>query len=180
MQWAKVFTLNGKQKIQLANSIALICGCLGAGITFLGLYQTPEQAQMYYVAGAALILVTAVYYKLIYFIALEIILLSGHGSILFEINSKLQFILPILLSSQLLLFYYLSGQLTNLFIIIGIAGIAFLSIGFAYHNQMIFFAGSTAIAIYAFYASRTTKAALLWGILNTVFSVYAISKLIQI
>lgn len=164
--------------IETVPGLILIIGFAGACLTLIGLYQAPEQAPIYYVIGSSLLLIPAIYYKLIYFIALEIILISGHGAILFGIGPKLQFALPVLLSLQLLSFYYLSGQLTNLFILIGIAGIAFLSIGFAYQNQLIFFCGSSMIAIYAFYAAQKTKPALLWGILNTLFSSFAIIKLI--
>ncbi len=163
---------------QVANATwILILGEIGACLTFFGLFQTPEQAPIYYVAGATLLLITAIYYQLIYFIALEIILISGHSAILFGIGPILQLALPVLLSLQLLSFYYFSGQLNNLFIFAGIGGIAFHSIGFAYQSQFIFFCGSSMIAIYAFYASQKSKPALLWGILNALFSCFAMIKL---
>lgn len=180
MPWLKEFTLSGNCiKTTINNDHCyLFFGLLGSILTFWGLFLKQEPAQIVYFTGSALLLLTAIHFKLLYFIALEIILMSGHGASFFAIGSKLQFAMPILLSLQLLLFYYLSNQLTNLFISIGILGIALLSIGFAYQNQWIFFAGGTAIAIYAFYAAKTTKAALLWAILNSLFACFAVIKLI--
>ena len=105
--------------------------------------------------------------------------MAGHAVILLKIGNMLQLALPILLTLQLLTFYFLSGQLNNLFLLIGIAGIAFLSLGFSYENQWIFFLGGSAVAIYAFHCTyKGKKIALLWAILNTLFALIAILKLI--
>ena len=159
------------------DKLFLLCGVLGSYILLFGLGQTP--AQLYYVVGSALLLLTAIHYKLIYFIALEMILIAGHGATLLQIGSMLQLALPILLTVQLLTFYFLSGRLNNLFLIIGITGIAVLSTGFTYENQWIFFLGSSAIAIYAFYCFYRGKTiALLWALLNSLFALISIFKLI--
>ncbi len=139
--------------------------------------QTP--AQKYYVIGSAFLLITSIHFKLIYFIALEIILMAGHGAILLGIGTIIQLALPLLLCLQLLTFYFLSGQLNNFFLITGILGIAILSIGFSYENQWIFFLGSFFVAVYAFYTVYKGKpVALLWAILNSLFAIIAILKLI--
>ena len=109
--------------------------------------------------------------------ALEIILLSGHGAILLGIGTVLQLALPILLCVQLLVFYFLSGRLNNIFLLIGIAGIAVISIGFAYENQWIFFIGSAFVAIYAFYNVQRHRVSLLWAVLNVLFALIAITKI---
>lgn len=154
-----------------------LLGVIGAFITILGL--TRAHAQLYYVAGSSLLLVTALYFKMFYFIALEMILIAGHGAVLLGIGHNLQVALPVLLCIQLLVYYGLSGQLTNWYILTGIAGIATLSIGFVYVNQWIFFIGSTAIAIYAYSHSTTRKIALLWAVLNSVFALIAVLELLQ-
>ncbi len=136
-------------------------------------------AQVYYVIGSILLLLTSLHFRLIYFIALELILIAGHGAILLHIGNTLQIALPVLLSLQLLIFYLLSGQLNNFFLLIGISGIAFLSIGFAYENQWVFFFGSISIAIYAFYCTFQGKSiTLLWAVLNSLFALIAVYKLI--
>ncbi|WP_242604557.1 hypothetical protein [Legionella fairfieldensis] len=158
------------------NKLFILSGIVGSFILLFGLTQNP--AQIYYVIGSSLLLFTALYFQLIYFIALEIILISGHGAILLGIGPVLQLALPVLLTIQLLLFYFLSGQLNNLFLLIGIGGIAFLSIGFSYENQWIFFFGSISIAIYAAYCVyKKQLIVLLWAILNTLFAIMAILKL---
>lgn len=164
--------------LQLKNKDVLffLIGVIGASITLSGLSQTP--AQKYYVLGSALLLITSIYFKLIYFIALEIILLAGHGAILLGIGSRLQIALPILLCLQLLTFYFMSGQLSNIFLIIGILGIAFLSVGFSYADQWIFFLGSFSIAVYSFYvAYKGAPVTILWGVLNSLCALIAIFKL---
>ncbi|KTD17145.1 hypothetical protein [Legionella jordanis] len=158
------------------DELFLTVGIIGCFILLLGVTHTP--AQKYYVVGSSLLLLTSIHFKLIYFIALEIILMAGHGAILLGIGSTLQLALPVLLCIQLLSFYFLSGQLNNIFLLIGIAGIAVLSIGFAYENQWIFFIGSMSIAIYAFYTTyKGRPITLLWAILNTLFALIAILKL---
>lgn len=158
------------------NRIFLAIGILGAGILFYGLAQST--AQPWYVIGAVLLLITAIYFKLIYFIALELIMLSGHGGRMLGIGVISEVALPLLLCLQLLIFYFLSGQLNNLFILIGIIGIAAMSLGFSYQSDFIFLIGSLSVAIYSFYlAYQGKRIALLWGILNLLFAFSIFIKL---
>ncbi|KTD13892.1 hypothetical protein [Legionella hackeliae] len=158
------------------DQLFLLVGIIGSFILLFGLAGAP--AEKYYVIGSALLLLTSIHFKLIYFIALEMILLAGHGAILLGIGTTLQLALPILLCIQLLSFYFMSGQLNNIFLIVGITGIAVLSVGFSYENQWVFFIGSFSIAVYAFYTTYKGKTVtLLWAILNSLFAVIAIFKL---
>ncbi len=154
----------------------LIIGILGACFTLLGLVQNFPHP--YHVVGSLLLLSTALHYKLDYFIALEIIIIAGHGSILLNISQILQIALPLLLCLQLLTYYFLSGQFNNIFLLTGIVGIAIISIGFSYANQWIFFLGSVFIAAYAFYVVPSTRIALLWAVLNSLFACIAVVKLV--
>lgn len=180
MQWLRAFTLSGnKTDCHLGSTLMLFVGILGACLTVFGnLYSTAPQ--FYYVPGSILLLISANYFKLFYFIALEVILLSGHGTILLGIGPKLQVALPLLLSFQLLVFYILSAQLNNLFIFLGIIGISILSIGFAVQNQLIFLIGGISIAAYSFYLyfAQHTKPALIWAVLNSFFALSALCKII--
>ncbi len=85
--------------------------------------------------GGTFLLATAIYFKLTYFIALEIILIAGHGTALLGLNPVLQIILPALLTLQLFIYYLFMGQLNSIFKLIGIIGIALLSAGLTYENQ---------------------------------------------
>ena len=158
-------------------TLFLSIGIFGAVVILYGLTQT--SAQLYFVLGSALLMSTAMYYQLTYFIALELILMAGHGAILLGIGPVLQIVLPILLCLQLLTYYVLSGRLENIYRLIGILGIALLSIGFAYQNQWIFFFGSFGIAIFAIHqVYEGQRIALLWALLNGFFVIVAATKLI--
>ncbi|WP_058522430.1 hypothetical protein [Legionella birminghamensis] len=154
----------------------LLVGIAGAIITLYGF--TQFNAQAYYVAGSSLLLITAIYSRLVFFIALELILIAGHGAILLGIGSILQFAIPVLLCIQLLTFFYLIGQLNNIYLLIGIVGIGSLSIGFAYANDWIFFIGGVSLAIYAFSIVKKNPLVLLWAILNSLFALIAIINVI--
>lgn len=165
--------------INRRDKLFLLAGVIGALILIYGLSQSA--AQMYYVAGSSLLLMTAINFRLIYFIALELILISGHGGILLGIGTVLQLALPILLCLQLLIFYFLSDQLKDFFLIIGVIGIAVVSIGFAYQNEWIFFIGSISVAIYSFYCvNKGEKATFIWAILNSIFALITLGKIILI
>jgi hypothetical protein len=153
-------------------------GILGASTVLYGLLTQPV-AQVYYVTGAAMLLLTAIYFRLTFFVALELILIAGHGAILLGIGQVLQAGIPILLTTQFLAYYLLSGQLNNIFRLIGIIGIALLSIAFAYENQWIFLYGSLAVSIFAFYQVYQKRwAALLWAALNSIYAVIAAYKIL--
>lgn len=158
------------------NYIFVILGVLGAIVTLLGIFE--PNANPYHVVGSALLLLTAAYYRILFFIALEMILIAGHGAVLLDIGSKIQVALPLLLCIQLLFFYFFSGQIKNPLVLIGIAGIGALSVGFAYQNQWVFLIGGLAIATYAFFIAQKNKVALIWAILNVAFSFIAIYKLL--
>ncbi|MCP0913265.1 hypothetical protein NKV53_02635 [Legionella sp. 27cVA30] len=179
MPLPREFYSAGNLSVQTIKPIFFIfLGIIGALIILLGFKQPPTAAQIYYVAGASLLLTTAVYFKLTYYIALELILLAGHGAILLGIGPVLQASLPIMLSLQLLVYYLLSGEL-RIFRLIGITGIALLSIGFAYADPWIFFFGSLSIAVFAMYnVYQGRHIALLWAILNLVFTFGTAFKII--
>ncbi len=154
----------------------IVSGVLGALIILCG--NTRSFPQPYYIIGSLILLFTAIHFKLLYFIALELILAAGHTAILLDMGTNTQHALPILLCFQLFIFYLMLRK-ENIFLLsIGIIGIALLSFGFSYNNQWIFFSGSSLVAIYAYYnAYKTCYAAYIWAILNTIFSLIALYKL---
>lgn len=164
----KAFYFVGKLSIsQIKTILITLIGVIGAGFILYGF--TQPLPQIYYVLGSSILLISAIYFQLTYFIALELIVLAGHGSILLGIGPVLQLLIPLMLSLQLLVYYLLSGEL-RLFRFIGISGIALLSIGFSYENVWVFFFGSLGISIFALYqVFRGRYAALLWAILNLVY-----------
>lgn len=151
-------------------------GVIGAFIVLYGTSQWP--AQPYYIVGAMALLATAVHYRLFYFIALELILIAGHTAVILNIGPYSQFALPVLLCLQLLIFYLMYGKENSIFLLLGILGIALLSIGFSYDHQWVFCIGSTFIATYSYYSGcRGRYPAYIWAVLNTVFALLSFYKI---
>lgn len=154
----------------LTRGLYLTIGIIGAFIILYGI--TQPSANLYYLVGTIFMLVTAIYFKFTYYVALDLILIAGQGAILLGIGLVSQVILPILLCLQLLIYYLLIGQLRNIFRLIGIAGIALLSIAFANQNQLELLIGSMSVVIFSFYqVYRGRPTALLWGILYFIFAI---------
>ena len=154
--------------------------CLGiaaSGIVIWGFHsKTP---QIFYVVGSLLLLCTAIHFKLNFFIALELIIISGHGAALLNLGLVTQLALPALLSFQLFFYYLISNQLYNIYRLMGVIGVALLTISFAYKSVYLFFSGSLLIAVYAFYQTlKISPVAILWGILNTGFAVISLWHII--
>lgn len=154
-------------------------GILGASIILFGHVQ--DNPQLYYIIGSSALLLTAIYYNILYFIALELILVAGHTAVLLNISMYIQSALPVLLCFQLFIFYLMVGKENSIFLLIGIIGIACLSLGFTYNNEWIFFTGGLSIAIYAYYNGyRGQYPSYIWAILNTIFALSALCKLFLI
>lgn len=159
------------------NNKYVILGIIGAMLILFGHSQNHPQA--YYIIGSSALLITALHYQLHYFIALEIILIAGHTAILIGIGHYTQIALPILLCFQLFIFYWMINNQNGIFLVIGIIGIALLSLGFSYNNQWIFFSGSLAVSIYAYYNGyKGIYPSYIWAALNTLFSVFALYQII--
>lgn len=158
------------------DTLFIFLGIAGSLILLYG--KTIDPPQPAYSLGSLLLFFTAIHFKLHYFIALELILTSGHAAIMLNIGTYLQVALPVLLCVQLLLYYVTMGQWKNIFLIIGITGIALLSIGFSYESEWVFFFGGLAIASYAFYCVyQGLRVCYIWAILNTIFSLTAFYQL---
>ncbi|WP_392537281.1 hypothetical protein [Legionella sp. 227] len=169
----------------MAKKIFIFLGVIGSLIIVYGLLKyfgtTPPKlySQLHYFIGGVALLITAIYFRLLFFIALQLILIAGHAAILLGSGPYTQFFLPILLCCQLLTFYLMFGKESSVFLILGIFGIALLSMGFAYNDKWIFFSGSTFVAIYAYYSGyKGLYASYIWAILNTVIALLALYRII--
>lgn len=157
----------------------LAVGILGALVILYG--GIKPLSDLVYLVACSLMLVCAIYFKLTYFIALEMILISGHGAVLLGLGTLSQVIIPILLCLQLLVYYLLSGQLGNVFRVIGITGIALVTVGFSYEHQQewFFLFGGLGVATFAFYqVYRGRFAAWIWAILNSLLVCISLFKLV--
>lgn len=154
----------------------MILGIIGVLIILYGTTKWPPQP--YYIVGCSALLATALHYNLFYYIALELILISGHAAVMLGDGPYIQIALPSLLSFQLLIFYLVYGKEKNLILLLGISGIALLSVGFAYNQQWIFLVGSTFIAIYSYYSAyRGRYPAYIWAILNTILACLCFARI---
>ncbi|MBA2649939.1 MAG: hypothetical protein H0U75_10185 [Legionella sp.] len=156
----------------------LALGILGAILTVYGnLFQ--NSPDFYYIIGSLALMITAIYYELLYFIALELIIAAGHTSILIGFGEYTQIALPLFLCFQLFIFYIMIGKESSIFLMIGLLGIVLISLGFSYHNQWIFFIGSLCIAGYSYYNGLKKRyPSYLWAILNAIFAFSALGKII--
>lgn len=178
MQSIKGFCSGGslKNNRPLLDAVFLFIGIFGGLFLIYGLLMTSgDTSRYYYVIGSSLLLATALHYQITYFIVLETILLSGHGSVLLGLNHLISITLPILLCVQFIIYTLLSGTLKNVYLLLGIIGISFISIAFIIHNQLIFFIGGFTISTYSFYLfHQGRKIALLWAINNGFFALIAL------
>ncbi|TAL63456.1 MAG: hypothetical protein EPN84_04920 [Legionella sp.] len=151
-------------------------GIIGALINLVG--QSQGYPQPYYIIGSIALLITAIHYSLLYFIALELILGAGHTAVMLGVSTYIQFALPVLLCFQLFIFYLMLGKENSIFLLIGIIGIALLSLGFTYNNEWIFFLGGLSISIYAYYNALCGHyPSYIWAFLNTIFALIALCKI---
>ncbi|WP_182393521.1 MULTISPECIES: hypothetical protein [unclassified Legionella] len=171
----------------MAKEIFLFLGCIGSLIILSGLLKffgttTPQlHSQLYYFIGGVALLLTAIYFRLLFFIALQLILIAGHAAILLGSGPYTQFFLPILMCCQLLTFYLMFGKENSVFLILGVFGIALLSMGFAYNDKWIFFSGSTFIAIYAYYSGyKGLYPSYVWAVLNTIIALLALYRILLV
>ncbi|WP_131756808.1 hypothetical protein [Fluoribacter gormanii] len=146
----------------MAKNTYILLGCIGSLIILSGLLMffgtSPPhlQSQLYYFVGGIALLITAIHFRLFFFIALQLILIAGHAAIL-------------------LMF----GKENSVFLILGVFGIALLSMGFAYNDKWIFFSGSSFIAIYAYYnAYNGLYPSYIWAVLNTAIALLAIYRIL--
>lgn len=155
-----------------------VLGILGAFLTLYGhLFQ--HEPDFYYIIGSLALMVTAIHYELLYFIALELILAAGHTSVLIGFGLYTQIALPLFLCLQLFIFYLMLGRDNGIYLMIGIVGIVLISLGFSYQNQWVFFVGSLCIAGYSYYnGTKKRHPSYLWAIVNGVFAISALYKII--
>ena len=166
-------------KTNCKETFYLSLGTVGAIIAIYGIIY--PAGNLTSTIGSIFLLLTAIFYRLPYFVALEVIVMDGHGAIFFGMGPVITLILPILLCLQLLVYYILSGQLQSVFHLIGIIGIAVLSLGLSYTNQWAVLLGCASIAAFSFHETYTgCRIALIWAVLNTFFALGTVYLFIMV
>jgi len=107
------------------------------------------------------------------------IIIAGHGAALLGLGHSSQIILPILLCIQLLFYYLLSGKLNDIYLIVGVVGIVFLTMSLSLDNVFYILLGSIGTAVFSISQVFKGKSiALIWAILNIMAIFITIYKLI--
>lgn len=126
--------------------------------------------KLYYLIGAALMLLSAILEKQAFFVILEIVVVAGTAIALMPFSNITKACVPLILSVIALIYFYRRGELKDKLTCLGCAGLIFLALGFGVANPFIYLIGGLLLAIYGYYSfKRGVKIALLWSILNTVF-----------
>lgn len=171
--------MNKKKQSKILDILFALLGIPGAIIILYG--QHVELPQLTYISGGLLLLMTAAWYKQIYFVAMELIQLAGHGANFLNIGLFIQYAVPLLLSIQLLVYYCMTGPMNNIFLFIGVLANCLLALAFTYDNSWIYLFGGAGMAAYAFYCVFKENQAIcyIWAILNTVFALTAAFNIVE-
>ena len=150
----------------MTKDLFIALGFIGAIIILYG--ATQNHTAIYYLIGGVALLTTAVYFRLLYFIALQLILFAGLSGMALGSGPYTLFYLPILLCFQLFIFYIMYSKENSILLMLGIIGIALLSIGFAYNHSWIYLIGCVFVATYSYYSGyKGMYASYIWALLNT-------------
>lgn len=166
-------------RTKILDILFALIGIPGAFIVLYG--QHSELEQLGYISGSAVLMMTAAWYKQFYFVAMELIQIAGHGASFLNVGVYIQFAIPLLLTIQLLIYYFMTGPLNTVFVVIGIVANCLLAIATSYENQWVYVIGGAGIAAYAYYCvfSKKQKICYMWAILNTIFALTALYKIME-
>jgi hypothetical protein len=71
------------------------------------------------------------------------------------------------------------GKENSVFLVLGIIGIALLSIGFAYDYQWVYFTGTIFVATYAYYSGyKGLHPSYIWAALNTALAFLTLYRIL--
>jgi hypothetical protein len=166
----------GKIKSHQLHQIAFSLAIIGLLIAITGNFLEISVAKkLCYLIGALILLVTALLEKNTFYIILEIILLIGAGIAFSPISFFWKSSITISLGILAAIYFSLSGQLKDYLTWLSIIGILIITWGYALTNPMLYAGGGAIITVYSFCAFRRgEKIALVFGILNFVFTITAL------
>lgn len=127
-----------------------------------------------YLIGALLLFISSLLEKQKFFIALQIIIGAGAAVAFTTYPPLYKAAVPIILSIVAIIYFIATKQLKDPLTAFGCIGIALLAAGYAVTNPIIFFLGAFVLMLYSYGSFRRgVGIALLWAILNAIFSVTA-------
>lgn len=149
--------------------IGLLCAIIG------NMYPATMLQKHLYLGGGVLLMVSALIEKQEYFIALEVVVIVCALLAYLPDHGTLKMAVPLLLSLFSVGYLYYRGLLKSPASLLGVVGLVFLGLGYATLNPVIYLIGGIALTAYsAISYYQGVKIALLWAILNAIFSFTAL------
>ncbi len=168
--------VNESKQCRLSNTFcARALGVIGMGFPIYGNLIPPSTARAEcFVIGAILMLLAAVIERELFFSVLQLVVLAGAAMYFTPFSLLIRAVVPIVLAGSFLLYFVYSGRMQDRLTLFGSLGIAILAIGYAVSSPFVYFAGGVILTIYATMSYRRgVSIAILWAILNFVFSIAA-------
>ncbi|MDC0358026.1 hypothetical protein OAO01_04350 [Oligoflexia bacterium] len=152
----------------LLGTIGMLSACFGA------LLEPCELQKVLFLAGAVMMFLAAVLEQQRFFIALQVILLSGTLIAFAPLEAWMKVAVPISVSAITVLALYRVGAFEDKLGRLGAVGMTVLAIGYAITHPAVYLVGGATLALYAWNSYRAgVQLAILWAVLNAVFAVTA-------
>jgi len=150
-------------------------GTIGMIGIIAGTFLQPTVTQkLCFLLGGLLMLVSSIIERHKFLTVLQIVTVSGASMAFTPFTVGQKMIVPIGLTVLSLIAFAVKGELKDRLTLLGSVGLGCLAVGYATSNPILYFLGGVFLAIYAFASYfKGVKIALLWAILNSVFSVTA-------
>lgn len=160
--------------------VSIQIGILGLLCAIIGnLYPATMLQKHLYLAGGVLLFISALLEKQEYFIALEVVVIVSALLAYLPGHDPLKMFTPVLLSLVSFAYLYHRGMLSSSLNYVGVAGLLLLGLGYATLIPLIYFAGGVVLTIYSTASYfKGVNIAILWAILNLVFSITALISLL--
>ncbi len=158
------------------HKVNVLIGVVGMAIIIYGNLLPATTAQkLCYLFGGIIMMVSALLEKQSFFIILQVIIVSGAAIAFAPMPAIYRACVPILLSIIAIAHFAMKGELSNKTTLLGNLGIVFLAAGYAITNPVIYFIGGALLSIYSLISFKQgVKIAILWAILNIIFSATAL------
>ncbi len=155
-------------------------GIIGLLFAIVGnLYPETMMQKHLYLGCGILLLMSAALEKAEYFIALEVVVIVSAFLAYLPEHGALKMAVPLVLSLFSIVYLYYRGLLQSSHSLLGVAGLVFLGLGYATLNPIIYLLGGVVLTVYsAISYYKGVSIALLWAVLNAIFSFTALFSLI--
>jgi len=173
-----VMPLEKRRLHQITFTLAII----GLLITIAGnFFDISITKKLCYLIGALILLITALMESNTFFTVLETILSIGAGVAFLPISFIWKSGIPISLGVLAATYFSFSGQLKDYLTWLSITGVLIVTWGYALTNPMLYVVGGAIVTVYSFCSFRRGETiALVFGILNSIFTLTALLEVLRI